>query len=101
MKIKGYLKKIETPLLNEKNSTVLTLVDMENYSFSNLKNLVHGEVEIEILKNSTELLLKEQSSDNMTEVIRKFVIKVLDDTQTKNNPEMVAAIAKLLDVKTD
>ena len=101
MKIKGYLKKIETPLLNEKNSIVLTLVDMENYSFSNLKDLVHGEVEIEILKTSTELFPKEQSNENMTEIIRKFVIKVLDDTRTKNNPEMVAAIAKLLNIKID
>ena len=61
-----------------------------------IKNLTEFKKEVEAELKKLELLEKPKVS--ISQAITKFSIEVLQIEETKNNPEMVAAIAELLKI---
>ena len=61
-----------------------------------IKNLTEFKKEVEKKKKKLEILEKPKVS--ISQAITKFSIEVLQIEETKNNPEMVAAIAELLKI---
>lgn len=61
-----------------------------------IKNLTEYKKEVEAELKKLEILEKPKVS--ISQAITKFSIEVLQIEETKNNPEMVAAIAELLKI---
>ena len=61
-----------------------------------IKNLTEFKKEVEAELKKLEILEKPKVS--ISQAITKFSIEVLQIEETKNNPEMVAAIAELLKI---
>ena len=61
-----------------------------------IKNLTEFNKEVEAELKKLEILEKPKVS--ISQAITKFSIEVLQIEETKNNPEMVAAIAELLKI---